>query len=131
MNILKVHGSMNVYLALELLKILLVIPVLFLGIYYGMKAMLVAIIIHTTVSFLISARFSGRIINYGFQEYSGELSKLNRYKFSKLKQISNFNFKPIFLEDGIIFFDKKFKISECIICITKEIFTLSKIFIQY
>ncbi len=45
--------------------------------------------------------------NYGFQEYSGELSKLNSYKFSKLKQISNFNFKPIFLEDGIIFFDKK------------------------
>lgn len=73
MNILKVHGSMNVYLALELLKILLVIPVLFLGIYYGMKAMLVAIIIHTTVSFLISARFSGRIINYGFQEYLNDL----------------------------------------------------------
>ena len=73
MNILKVHGKMNLYLTLELLKIFLVLPVLVMGVYYGMKAMLVSIIIHTIISFLISARYSGRIINYSFQEYLSDL----------------------------------------------------------
>lgn len=73
MNILKVHGKMNVYLTLELMKIILVIPVLAIGIYYGMKAMLVSIIIHSIISFLISTRFSGRIINYSFKEYLNDL----------------------------------------------------------
>ncbi len=45
--------------------------------------------------------------NYGSQEYTGELKKTDIYKFSKLNQINEINFYPIFLEDGIIFFDKK------------------------
>ena len=73
MNILKVHGQMNTYLALELLKIFLVVPVLSIGVFYGMKAMLVSLIIHTIVSFLISARFSGKLINYSYREYLNDL----------------------------------------------------------
>jgi len=73
MNILKVHGKMNTYLALELLKIFLVVPVLSIGVFYGMKAMLVSLIIHTIVSFLISARFSGKLINYSYREYLNDL----------------------------------------------------------
>ena len=45
--------------------------------------------------------------NYGFQDYSGSINKIGNYKFSKLKNINQLNFKPLFLNDGLIFFDKK------------------------
>ena len=45
--------------------------------------------------------------NYGFQNYDGSLNKIANYKFSKLENIDQLNFKPIFLKDGLIFFDKK------------------------
>lgn len=97
MNILKVHGQMNIYLALELLKTFLVVPVLLIGVSYGMQAMLVSIVIHTIVSFLISARFSGRIINYSYREYINDLktpfllSMLMFYIVDKLKGFIEFN----------------------------------------
>ena len=45
--------------------------------------------------------------NYGSQNYDGDLNKIGNYKFSKLENINQLNFKPIFLNDGIIFFDNK------------------------
>ena len=45
--------------------------------------------------------------NLGSQNYSGNLKKVANFKFSKLDQINKLNFKPVFLNDGIIFFDKK------------------------
>jgi len=45
--------------------------------------------------------------NYGSQNFEGALSKIGNYKFSKLKDINQINFKPIFLNDGLIFFNKK------------------------
>ena len=45
--------------------------------------------------------------NYGSQSYDGLIKKVGNYKFSKLENINQLNFKPIFLDNGIIFFDKK------------------------
>jgi len=45
--------------------------------------------------------------NYGFQNYSGSINKVGNYKFSKLDDVNELNFKPVFLNDGLIFFDKK------------------------
>ena len=45
--------------------------------------------------------------NYGFQDYSGLINKIGNFKFSKLENINQLNFKPLFLNDGLIFFDKK------------------------
>lgn len=45
--------------------------------------------------------------NYGSQNYSGPIDKIANYNFSKIKNINKLNFKPIFLNDGLIFFDKK------------------------
>ncbi len=45
--------------------------------------------------------------NFGAQSYNGKLNKIANYKFSKLEEINKLNFKPVFLKDGIIFFDKK------------------------
>ena len=45
--------------------------------------------------------------NFGSQIYNGELNKIGNYKFSKWKDEKLFNYKPVFLSDGIILFDKK------------------------
>ena len=45
--------------------------------------------------------------NYGSQTYDGLINKIGNYKFSKLENINQLNFKPIFINDGLIFFDKK------------------------
>ncbi len=46
--------------------------------------------------------------NYlSLQNYKGELKKIGNFKFSKLEEINLLDFEPIFLKDGIIFFDKK------------------------
>jgi len=45
--------------------------------------------------------------NYGIQDYSGSIEKVGIYKFSKLDDVNHLNFKPLFLNDGLIFFDKK------------------------
>jgi len=45
--------------------------------------------------------------NYGSQNYEGVIDKIGNYKFSKFEDINQLNFKPIFLDDGLIFFDKK------------------------
>ncbi|MDC3173798.1 PQQ-binding-like beta-propeller repeat protein [Candidatus Pelagibacter sp.] len=45
--------------------------------------------------------------NYGSQNYDGFLNKERTYTFSKLDNINQLDFKPAFLPDGLIFFDKK------------------------
>ena len=45
--------------------------------------------------------------NFGAQNYSGLNQKSSSYKFSKIEDPSHLNYKPIFLNDGLIFFDKK------------------------
>jgi hypothetical protein len=37
--------------------------------------------------------------NYGSQRYDGLINKIGNYKFSKLENINQLNFKPIFLND--------------------------------
>ena len=45
--------------------------------------------------------------NLGLQNYKGELKQVGKFKFSKLDEINQLGFKPAFLKNGIIFFDKK------------------------
>ena len=45
--------------------------------------------------------------NLGSQNYKGELNKIASFKFSKLDEINQIDFKPIFLKNGVIFFDNK------------------------
>ena len=45
--------------------------------------------------------------NFGAQNYSGLNQKNSSYKFSKIENPTHLNYKPIFLNDGLIFFDKK------------------------
>ena len=44
--------------------------------------------------------------NLGLQSYKGDLRKIGSFKFSKLEELNKLDFEPIFLNNGVIFFDK-------------------------
>ena len=50
--------------------------------------------------------------NFGSQSYKGELVEIGRYKFSKLEELNQINFKPLFFPKQIVFFDKKGSITK-------------------
>ena len=45
--------------------------------------------------------------NIGAQNYTGVNEKINTFKFSTIKDTNQLNYKPIFLDDGLILFDNK------------------------
>ena len=45
--------------------------------------------------------------NLGLQSYKGDLRKIGNFRFSKLEELNQLDFEPIFLKNGVIFFDKK------------------------
>ena len=45
--------------------------------------------------------------NLGPQSYKGNLEKIGSYKFSKLEQLNQINFKPLYFSNHVVFFDKK------------------------
>tara|TARA_B100001939_G_scaffold340191_1_gene347944 strand:+ start:126 stop:1421 length:1296 start_codon:yes stop_codon:yes gene_type:complete len=45
--------------------------------------------------------------NYGSQSYNGDFKKIDSLKFKKLKNINQLNHHPIFLNEGMIFFENK------------------------
>ncbi len=52
-------------------------------------------------------KFTSNQNDFGSQSYRGELKKIGSYKFSKLEELNLINFKPLFIENDIVFFDKK------------------------
>ena len=45
--------------------------------------------------------------NFGLQNYSGKLKKIKNFKFSKFNNENDTDLIPLFLKDGIVFFDSK------------------------
>ena len=45
--------------------------------------------------------------NFGPQSYSGKFKKIRNFKFNKFNEVYELNFQPLFLENSLIFFDKK------------------------
>ncbi len=52
-------------------------------------------------------KFNDNQNNFGSQSYKGELNKIASYKFSKLEQLNQINFKPLLFSNDLVFFDKK------------------------
>jgi O-antigen/teichoic acid export membrane protein len=64
LNILNVKGRSDLFLKLEVFKKLLAIPVIAIGIYYGITQMIVGMIIVSFLSYIINSYYSGRLIQY-------------------------------------------------------------------
>ena len=45
--------------------------------------------------------------NFGIQKYSGKINKIKNFRFAKFHNEAETDLRPLFLRDGIIFFDNK------------------------
>jgi len=64
LNILFVDGRSDLGLKLEIIKFILAIPFVVIGVLFGIKYMLLGMIVYTIIAYLINSRWSGQIMNY-------------------------------------------------------------------
>lgn len=68
LNMLKVLGRSDLFLRLEVLKKIFAVPVILLGIYYGIETMIWSMVIHSILAFFLNSHWSGKILNYSSKE---------------------------------------------------------------
>ncbi len=68
LNILNVVGRSDLFLKLEIIKKVLAVPVIIIGILFGIKAMIVGMIVNTLVGYVLNSYWSGHFIDYPIQE---------------------------------------------------------------
>ena len=64
LNMLKVRGRSDLFLRLEIIKKTLAFPVIFLGIFWGIKIMIIGMIINAIIAYYINSFWSGKMIGY-------------------------------------------------------------------
>jgi O-antigen/teichoic acid export membrane protein len=68
LEMLQVRGRSDLYLHLEIIKKIIAIPVIIIGVFYGIKAMLCGMIVNTLIAYYLNSYWSGRLINYSLFE---------------------------------------------------------------
>jgi O-antigen/teichoic acid export membrane protein len=68
LNMLQVKGRSDLFLKMEIIKVLLLIPVIPVGIFFGIKIMISGMIVTSLVAYFINSYYSGDLIDYNFRE---------------------------------------------------------------
>lgn len=68
LNMLQVEGRSDLFLKLEIIKKLLAVPVIIIGIFLGIKIMLIGMILNSFIAYFINSYWSGRFIGYSSKE---------------------------------------------------------------
>jgi len=64
LNMLQVQGRSDLFLRLEIIKKVLAVPVIIIGILYGIKIMILGMLINTIIAYYINSYWSGKSIGY-------------------------------------------------------------------
>lgn len=64
LNMLTVQGRSDLFLKLEIIKKILVIPVIIIGITHGIKILILGMIIISVISYFLNSYYSGKYIDY-------------------------------------------------------------------
>jgi O-antigen/teichoic acid export membrane protein len=64
LNMLLVHGRTDLSLKLEIFKKILAIPLIIIGVFYGVKTLIICMILLSYISFYLNSFYSGRLLNY-------------------------------------------------------------------
>lgn len=73
LNVLNVKGRSDLFLKLEIIKKILVIPVILIGIFFGIIPMLVGMIIHSFLCYFLNSKYAGLLINYSVKEQINDI----------------------------------------------------------
>lgn len=75
-NIMKVKGRSDLFFRTEIIKYILFVPIVILGIIFGLPVLIVGLTIFYWISFLINAMYSKKLINYSALQQTRELLPL-------------------------------------------------------
>lgn len=64
LNMLQVQGRSDLFLRLEIIKKIIAIPTIFIGIYWGIKIMIISMMVNTLISYYLNSYWSGKMLNY-------------------------------------------------------------------
>jgi O-antigen/teichoic acid export membrane protein len=73
LNMLQIQGRSDLFLKLEVIKKILTIPTIIIGIYFGIKIMIIGMIINTIIAFFINSYWSGKMIDYSFKQQVSDI----------------------------------------------------------
>lgn len=68
LNMLQVSGRSDLFLKLEVVKKLLAIPTVVIGVIWGIKMMIIGMMVNTLISYYLNSYWSGRFISYSFKQ---------------------------------------------------------------
>lgn len=68
LNILNVKGRSDLFLRLEIIKKIIAIPMILVGIFFSIEAMLWSAIVVTLLCYLVNAQYSAKLIGYPISE---------------------------------------------------------------
>jgi len=68
LNMLNVQGRSDLFLKLEIIKKILAIPVIITGILFGIKPMIVGMMVNTQIAYFLNSYWSGHFIDYPMRE---------------------------------------------------------------
>ncbi len=68
LNMLQVQGRSDLFLRLEIIKKLLAVPIILIGIIWGIKPMIFAMIVNTVIAYYLNSYWSGKLIGYSFTQ---------------------------------------------------------------
>jgi len=68
LNMLKVQGRSDLFLKLEIIKRIIALPTIIIGILFGIKIMIIGMIINSFIAYYLNSYYSGSQINYSMKE---------------------------------------------------------------
>jgi len=68
LNMLQVLGRSDLFLRLEIIKKVLAVPIIIIGVFWGVKAMILGMMFLTLIAYFINSYWSGRLVGYSFLE---------------------------------------------------------------
>lgn len=65
---LQVSGRSDLFLKLEIIKKILAVPIIIVGVIWGIKMMIAGMMVNTLIAYYLNSYWSGRFIGYSFKE---------------------------------------------------------------
>jgi teichuronic acid exporter len=69
LNMLQVQGRSDLFLRLEIIKKLIAVPTIVIGVFFGIKILIVGMMVNTLIAYYLNSYWSGKFIGYStFQQ---------------------------------------------------------------
>jgi O-antigen/teichoic acid export membrane protein len=68
LNMLQVQGRSDLFLKLEVIKKIIAIPTIVTGVFFGIKLMIVGMMVNTLIAYYLNSYWSGVKIGYSFKQ---------------------------------------------------------------